>query len=338
MKKIILFSFLLLSYSLYSQKETLLKPGRIIFYNVENLFDTINDPVTQDEEFLPESRNNWDTKKYQVKLDHISKAIAALLDTIQPMLIGLSEVENQKVVEDLIGQPSLKKFELGIIHHDSPDERGIDVAILYNKEALKVAFDATLKIEFPFDKDDRTRDILYVKSYVNEGEPVWFFVNHWPSRKGGKESTEEKRKYVAQVLKNKIENIYLGEHFARVVLIGDFNDNPDDPSLNILCSALNNSKSEPMIDLMKPLQAKGEFSLKYKSEGDIFDQIIVSKNLLDNRNPFFIRNSEAHIFSPDFLLFHHPKEGLIPNRTYAQGRWTGGYSDHLPVYFDLIFK
>ena len=338
MQKLLLISFVFLSCSLYSQNETLLKPGRVIFYNVENLFDTINDPAIQDEEFLPQSKNGWNTKKYKVKLNHIAKTFAALLDTIQPFVIGMSEVENRKVLEDLVAQPALKKFNLGIIHHDSPDERGIDVAVLYNQETIKVAFDATLKVEFPFDKEDRTRDILYVKTYVNEGEPVWLFVNHWPSRRGGKDDTENKRLYAAKVMKDKIENIYLGEHFARVVVMGDFNDNPDDASLVSLSNLNNKSKAEPMVNLMKPLEEKKEFTLKYKAESDIFDQFIVSQNLLDKKSPYFIRNSSANIFSPSFLLFNHPKNGMIPNRTYANGRWVGGYSDHLPVYCDIVFK
>ncbi len=328
---------LLLSLSLCSQDKALLKPGRVIFYNVENLFDTINDPTTLDEDFLPNSKNQWNTKKYKVKLNHVAITLAALLDTIQPLVIGMCEVENRKVLEDLIIQPALKKYNLGIIHHDSPDERGIDAAMLYNTETIKVAFDATLKIEFPFDTKDNTRDILYVKTYVNEGEPVWFFVNHWPSRIGGKEETEEKRKYVAKVLRDKIENIYLGEHFARVVVMGDFNDNPNDASVLSISETIENSKTEPMVNLMKALEVNKEFSLKYKAESDIFDQLIVSQNLLDIKSPYFIRNSSATIFSPDFLLFNHPKYGMIPNRTYANGRWVGGYSDHLPVYCDIMF-
>ncbi len=338
MKKSLSFFFLLFPFLLHSQNTSLLKPGRVIFYNVENLFDTINDSSTQDEEFLPKSKNAWNSKKYKVKLNHIAQTFAALLDTIQPLVIGMSEVENHKVLEDLIAQPALKKFNLGIIHHDSPDERGVDVAMLYNQEAIRVAFDATLKVEFPFDENDKTRDILYVKTYVNEGEPVWFFVNHWPSRRGGKDDTENKRLYAAKVLKDKIENIYLGEHFARVMVMGDFNDNPHDKSLVSLGNLANKSKVEPMINLMKPLEDKKEFTLKYKDESDIFDQFIVSQNLLDKKNPYFVRNSSAYIFSPSFLLFNHPKNGIIPNRTYANGRWTGGYSDHLPVYCDIVFK
>ncbi|MES2621292.1 MAG: hypothetical protein V4615_10605 [Bacteroidota bacterium] len=338
MKKLLLLTFILVSCSLYSQSESLLKPGRVIFYNVENLFDTLNDPETQDEDFLPASKNKWNTKKYRLKLNHIAKVFAAMLDTIQPLVIGLCEVENRKVLEDLIAQPLLKKFHFRIVHHNSPDERGIDAAILYNTNAVQSAFDATLKVQFPFDPDDRTRDILYLKTYLNEGEPVWFFVNHWPSRRGGKEDSDDKRQYAAKVLKDKIENIYAGEQYARIVVMGDFNDNPDDESLLALSKLDKNGRAERMVNLMKPLKDKNEFTLRYMDARDVFDQFIVSENLLDTKNPFCIRNSKARIFSPDFLLFKHPKYGLIPNRTYTSGRWVAGYSDHLPVYMDIEFK
>ncbi len=321
---------------LFAQKqESLLKPGRIIFYNTENLFDTINDPETQDEEFLPSARNEWNTEKYQVKLRHLSKVIAALFDTIQPLVIGLAEVENKKVLEDLVAQQALKKFNLGIIHHDSPDERGIDVALLYNQDEVEGDFDATLKVEL--DSGDRTRDVLYFKAYLTEEFPVWFFVNHWPSRRTGVDESTRKRLIAAETLKKKIENIYLGEPYARVILMGDFNDNPSDTAVRYL-SAAAGPKTFKLIDLMAPLQKKKQFTLRYKDQSDIFDQFVVSSNLLDSKNQYSIRNSAATIFSPSWLLFNHPKYGLIPDRTYAGGKWIGGYSDHLPVYFDLIFK
>jgi len=335
-KKIVVLFFLFSAIVLHAQNESLLKPGRVIFYNVENLFDTINDPETQDEEFLPSSKNEWNTKKYQVKLNHVAKVFAAMLDTIQPLVIGMTEIENKNVLEDLIAQPALKKFNFGIIHHDSPDERGIDAAILYNKDVVESIFDATLKVDLG--NGDKTRDILYFKAQMSEEFPVWFFVNHWPSRRGGGES-EEKRKIAAKVMRSKIENIFLGEPFARIIVMGDFNDNPGDASVRLLSpQPEKKSKTLAMVNLMLPLADHKEFTLKYKDESDIFDQFIVSVNLLDPRHQYYIRKTEARIFTPSWLLFKHPKFGLIPNRTYANGKWVGGYSDHLPVYFDLLFN
>lgn len=328
--------FALCSSTLCAQEAPLLKPARVIFYNCENLFDTINDPETQDEDFLPSSKYEWNTKKYAVKLNHIAKVISALCDTIQPLAIGLCEVENKKVLEDLLAQHALKKFNLGIIHHNSPDERGIDCALLYNKDVLEEVFDQHLTVDLG---EDKTRDILYFKCFVNENFPLWFFVNHWPSRRGGQDESEGKRGAAAKVLREKIENIYLGEPYSRIITMGDFNDNPTDKSLLSLSSGKNKiADQQDLVNLMKPLYEHGEFTLTYKEEKDIFDQFIVSKNLVSKKFDYNIRNSEAHIFSPEFLL-HTSKEGNVsPNRTYVGTKWVGGYSDHLPVYIDLVFK
>ena len=330
--------FLFLSSFIHAQAETMLKPGRIVFYNVENFFDTINDPETQDDEFTPESKIKWNTEKYELKLNHISKVIATLFDTIQPLVVGLSEVENRQVLEDLIAQPALKKFNFGIIHHDSPDERGIDVAFLYNKDIVANVFDAFLRINYPFDSTDKTRDILYFKGFVTEDTPVYFFVNHWPSRRKANGDSEKKRLYVSKILRDKIENIYIGEPHARIIAMGDFNDNPTDSSLEYLCSGTNpHPVEEDLVDLMTPLYVKKEFTLKYRSELDLFDQFIVSKNLLNRKNSYYVRNLRAYIFNPRWLLFNSPKYGMEPNRTYAYNHWVAGYSDHLPVYIDLKF-
>ena len=322
-----------------AQNEALLKPGRVIFYNVENLFDTINDPITKDEDFLPEAKDQWNTKKYQTKLQHIARVITTMCDTVQPLVIGLCEIENKKVLEDLLAQPALKKYNFGIVHHDSPDERGIDVALLYNKDLLEEVFDATLKVEFSFDKNDRTRDILYFKAYAGEEFPIWFFVDHWPSRREGREESDPKRLATSKILKAKIENIFLGEPYSRIVIMGDFNDNPTDESLlNLSTGKVKLPEHQTMVNLMKPLFDKKEFTIRHMSDSSIFDQLIVSKNLLDSKNQYSISNGAAHIFNPNWLLFNHPKWGMIPNRTYAGGKYVGGYSDHLPVYLDLIFK
>jgi predicted extracellular nuclease len=336
-KKIFFAAFVTLSFIIQLHSQPLIKPGRVIFYNTENLFDTINDPETKDEEFLPSSVNQWNTKKYQTKLEHVSKVLGAMLDSIQPIAIGLAEVENKKVLEDLIAQPALKKFNLGIIHHDSPDERGIDVALLYNKDLVQEVFDAFLKVEFTFDETDKTRDIVYFKGFMTEEFPVYFFVNHWPSRRD-KELGDKKRITAAMALKAKIDDIYKGEPFARIIVMGDFNDNPENKSLEYLCSGKRKYPAhQDLVNLMKRLRANNEFSLKYKDENDLFDELIVSKNLLQPENTYYIPDSKAHLFKPDWLLFKHPTYGLIPNRTYASGKWVGGYSDHLPIYLDIAF-
>jgi predicted extracellular nuclease len=337
-KRFLFISLLFLCGRICAQDETLLKPGRIIFYNVENLFDTVKDPVKHDEDFLPTAKSKWNTKKYQVKLEHISKVIAAMLDSVQPIVVGLSEVENRKVIEDLIAQPALQKFNFGIIHHESPDERGIDVALLYNKDVIEEVFDAFLRVEFSFDTADKTRDIIYFKGYMTEQFPIYFFVNHWTSRRTANGDSEKKRITEAMLLKAKIEDIYKGEPFARIVVMGDFNDNPDNKSVEYLCSG--NYKyplNQNLVNLMRLPQSRHEFTLKYHEQNDVFDQFIVSKNLLTSENPYYIRNSAAHIFKPLWIMYDSTKYGLIPSRTYLGDFWVGGYSDHLPVYMDICF-
>lgn len=334
--KLLAICLLLVCAAAHAQGPPILHPGRVIFYNVENLFDTINDPNTKDEEFLPQARNAWNTQKYKLKVKHLAHVLATMIDTIQPMVIGLAEIENKKVLQDLIAQPELKQYSFGIIQYDSPDERGIDVAFLYNKDLVEVVLDSKLTVNL---SGDKTRDIVYLKCYVNEGEPIWIFVNHWPSRRGGTEESDAKRLAAEKVLQAKIENLYLGERFARVIVMGDFNDNPTDKSVSeLLTKKSYDPKEQDLQNLMLPIYKSGQYTLKYKDENDVFDQFIVSKNLLSPKSPYFIRGASAHIYNPEWLLFKHPKYGWVPNRTYASGKWVGGYSDHLPVYLDIVFK
>lgn len=337
MKSYLTFFCLLLAAWLFAQEEeSIFKPARVVFYNTENLFDTINSPDTDDEEFLPQSKLQWNSEKYKAKLTHIAQVISSLCDTIEPLVIGLAEVENSKVLEDLIAQPALTKYNLKIVHHDSPDERGIDVALLYNADVVEEVFNSYLRVELD---SDRTRDIIYFKGFIDEAYPIWFFVNHWPSRRDGVEKSEAKRMQAEQVLRSKIDNIYMGEPYSRVVVMGDFNDNPTDSAVEELGVYKQQLlQGQHLQNLMLPLRKAGKCSLNYRSQCDLFDQFIVSENLLDSNSRYCIRGGAAKIYSPSWLMFNHPNYGPIPNRTYANGKYTGGYSDHLPVYFDVVFK
>jgi Endonuclease/Exonuclease/phosphatase family len=316
-----------------AQNETLLNPGRVVFYNLENFFDTIKDPENSDEAFLPKSQKQWNTEKYQTKLSHISHVLAVMFDSIQPIVIGLAEVENRKVVEDLIAQPELKQFNLGIEHHDSPGPHGLDVALVYNKDVIQEVFSTFLPVKFSFDSTDTVRDILYFKGFMTEEFPVYFFINHWPSNQEEKGDAEKKRLTVAMQLRAKIENIYLGEPAARIVLMGDFNDNPDGKSIEYLSQGRNKyPQTEDLINLMRLLQVRGEFTNKTGEKSEIYDQMIVSKNLMTSDNLYYICSSAAHIFKPLWLLKQE-----VPFATYAGSKWLGGYSNHLPVYLDLCF-
>jgi predicted extracellular nuclease len=224
------------------------------------------------------------------------------------------------------------------VHHDSPDERGIDVALLYNKDIIEEVFDAYLRVVFSWDSTDKTRDIIYFKGFMTEEFPVYFFVNHWTSRRAANGDSEKKRITEAMKIKAKIEDIYRGEPYARIIVMGDFNDNPTDKSMEFLCSGkYKYPLQQDLVNLMRLPYSKHEYTLKFGDQNDVFDQFIVSKNLLTSNNSYYIKNSAAHIYKPLWILFDHPKNGLIPNRTYVGSKWVGGYSDHLPVYLDINF-
>lgn len=314
------------------------KTARIIFYNTENLFDTIDDPRTEDEEFLPGAKGHWTSDRYNIKLDHLAKVLAAILDKEQPLIIGLAEVENRQVVCDLIARPVLKKYDLGVIEHDSPDPRGIDVGLIYNKKLVTLQDSAFLTVRLP-DLDKGTRDILYVKGAVS-GKTIHFFVDHWPSRRDGASASQVRRYAAAMVLRGKVNEIERADPHAAIVIMGDLNDNPVDSSVSFILGAqepAEHPQTLALYDLMlKPYKA-GQYSLKYKDENDVFDQFIVTGSLLDGVSTPQVTAKEGHIFRQDWMLFRHPKYGEMPNRTYSGPIWHGGYSDHLPVYIDVRY-
>jgi hypothetical protein len=311
--------------------------GRIIFYNTENFFDTIKDPKTDDAEFTPEGKNHWTSERYRHKLANIAKALGAMADADAPIAIGLSEMENKKVSEDLAAQPALRKYDLGVIEQDSPDPRGIDVALLYSRKQFTIT--ATEFLAVRPGAGVGTRDILYVKGTV-KGVELHLFVNHWPSRRDGKISSEPKRFAAAEVLKNKVSKILAANKNARIIIMGDLNDNPTDSSVTQIIGAIQPAaplQRDRLYDLMAKPYKDGQFTLKYRSENDVFDQMIVTENLIDQASATHVKGDEGSIFKEKWLLFDHPKYGEIPNRTYSGPRYYGGFSDHLPVYIDLVF-
>lgn len=302
-----------------------------MFYNVENLMDTIDNPLTNDDEFTPDSAMHWNSKRYMTKLDKLASVISSATDSIQPIAIGLAEVENRLVLEDLVNQPKLKTKNWGIVHHDSPDKRGIDVALIYNKQLFSLLEEKTIQVDFPFDSTLTTRDILYLKGIMGDSNIMHFFVLHFPSRREGKAKTEDKRTRAAFILRREAEKILIADKNANIVIMGDFNDNPKDKAPLITVFDL------PLTNLMVSKKDSGEYTLTASGSNFVYDHIIVSNNLLKENAPRVL-NKQAGIYKPSFILFNHPKYGPIPNRTYVGTKYTGGYSDHLPVYLDLLFK
>jgi predicted extracellular nuclease len=319
------------------------KSLRIMFYNCENFFDTYNDSLTSDEEFLPGGERHWTNNRFYKKLQNTFKVIMAVGGGETPAIVGLSEIENRFVLEKLVFDTPLKNFVYRIIHHESPDRRGIDVGLLYRKSCFTPLHDEAIRIPFADDTASRTRDILYAKGLLENGDTLHVFVNHWPSRYGGYMPTLGKRNFVAGVLKKRTDSLFLKNPEALIVIMGDFNDDPADESISRVLKAgdpVNKSAVNQLYDLMLVKPEDWPFgTLKYRESWNTFDQLIVSEELLDDSSSVHLSGRGAHIFHDAFLL--EPDDAFLgqrPFRTYNGFKYSGGFSDHLPVYIDLIFK
>jgi endonuclease/exonuclease/phosphatase family metal-dependent hydrolase len=313
------------------------QPFVAMFYNVENLFDTQNDPATDDDEFTPTGKIPWTEERLATKINHIGQVISDIVSPSMPDIVGFAEVENQQVLEMLTSSAALAKTKYGIVHYDSPDERGIDVALLYNQASFKVISSEPLKVVLP--DNDKTRDILYVKGKLNTGEILHVFVNHWPSRRDGSEVSEPKRMIAASVLRAKINDIQKLEKSASILILGDFNDEPSDNSITKGIGALSPDQAitnNNIYSLLYPEFKKGEGSLFYK-DWDLFDQIMVTGNMLSQKKGLHTSVKDANIFKAEYLLYKTKKGDERPNRTMGE-KYFGGYSDHLPVYVKLYLK
>lgn len=303
----------------------------IAFYNLENLFDTSDDPNTADDDFTPEGKNRWNKKRYERKLKKLGSVISQIgtkESGIPPIVIGLAEIENLKVLTDLVNTKELTEHHYGIVHYDSQDERGIDVALLYQKEHFELLESETFPLIF-IDEDgekDCSRDVLLVKGIL-KGELTYFVVNHWSSRREGKEETEPKRIKAAMLARQAIAKAYAETAEASIFILGDFNDNPSDISVK---------KYLVQDDFYNPFESiydKGKGTSTHNDDWYLFDQIILSKNFFNKDNKLVYR--QAEIFEEHFLKTWKGKRKGSPFRTYI-GKWhQGGFSDHFPVYVTL---
>ena len=313
---------------------------RIVFYNVENLFDIYNDSLKLDDEFTPEGVRHWNNRKFYKKLNNIYRVILSVGEWEPPAIVGLCEVENRFVLNKLVYDTPLSKFGYEIIHEESPDKRGIDVAMLYRPDLFKPVSHKVIGIRFPFDLASRTRDILYVKGVVNNSDTIHFFVNHWPSKYGGLMATEPKRYFVASVLKAQVDSLFSIYDSANIIIMGDFNDNPEDESVSKYLRAKGDTsvvKSDELYNLASGLYKKGKTGThKYQGHWEVLDQFIVSGYLLLNHKGVHISKDGQNIFNPAFLFEPDEKySGRKPFRTFTGMKYNGGFSDHFPVYVDL---
>lgn len=302
------------------------------FYNLENLFDTEDDPDTLDDDFTPKGIKKWSNKRYKRKLYKLAKTISEVgndSSTNFPVLMGVAEVENERVMQDLINAEPLRDVNYGFVHYDSPDERGIDTALIYHKDYFEVLFSEPITLLI-YELDgvrDTTRDILYVKGKLN-GELIHLFVNHWPSRRDGHEETSYKRVKAAETVTEYMVKIGLEHEEPNYIIMGDFNDGPDSESIRILM------QSEKLYNPMEKLLTPDRGSANYKRSWMMFDQIIVSHNFFNYQKGTH-SFAHANIFDEGFLTELKGKYKGTPYRTYAGQKYIGGYSDHFPVYIQL---
>ncbi len=303
----------------------------VAFYNLENLFDITDDPKTLDDDFLPDSEKKWNRKRYEKKIFKLGTAISNIgfsKTRKSPILLGVAEVENKKVLEDLVNTKHLKNKDYGIVHYDSPDERGIDVGLLYQKQHFEVVHSETITVLIDSQKGDRdyTRDILWVTGNLNK-EEVHILVNHWPSRRDGADLTSYKRVAAAEKNREIINKITSQNADAKIIIMGDFNDDPSSESIKHLVQG-------DLFNPMERLLTRYAGSTSYRSQWNLFDQIIFSHNFHkyeEGKHCF----SDASIFDDDFLKIYNGRYKGTPFRTYVGRKYKGGYSDHFPVYMRL---
>ena len=305
----------------------------IAFYNLENLFDFYDDTRTNDNDFLPTSVKKWTPKRYENKLRKLSFAISNIgrRETGKhPALVGLAEVENAKAIKNLITHKNLETCNYSYVHYDSLDERGIDVALLYDATAFEVIHTEVFRIYLENDEGmpDYTRDILLV-SGILDGDAIHVIVNHWSSRREGEKETEPKRMASSIKVDEIITNLRLENEDAKIIVMGDFND---DPSSNSIRSLVANSN---LYNPMETLRSFSRGTTYHNRQWNLFDQIMFSTNFFEN-SPNTLEFETANIFDEDFLKLFNGKFKGTPFRTYIGKRYQGGYSDHFPVY--AIFK
>ena len=323
-----IFVFLFVSFFIFGCPELPGQNTTIMFYNVENLFDTKDDSTKNDNEFLPDGDKKWDYYRYNKKLNSIFKVISAVGSFNKPPdVIGFAEVENHQVLYDLCTKTPLEKFEYKIVHFESPDFRGIDVGLIYNPAKITVINKTALPVKNPDNINWATRDILYISFTTETADTFHLFVNHWPSRRGGVEKSESKRILAAQTLRKSIDSLYNKHICPNIIIMGDFNDEPNNNSINkVLIGSFINSEMEcrKLINLKTSMDREITGSYKYRGYWQKYDQIIISSNLSNRSN--------AKVFYNNFILIEDSKYGgYQPFRTYLGPRYKGGYSDHLPV-------
>ena len=283
---------------------------RIVSYNVENLFDTKHDTLKNDSSFLPEGMHHWTYRRYQTKIDRIAQVLVNIGGWESVPLVGLCEVENARCLRNLCYK--LRRFHYKYVHYDSPDERGVDVALLYDSTRLSILNSRALSLSLD---GDATRDILYVSALYEQRDTVHVMMCHLPSQLGGASNTDWKRQRAKSLIQSQIDSILLLQPSANIVVMGDMNTSAQDDLTG-------------MVNLMIPIQKMGQGTHKYQGIWTCLDQFYVSQSIASK--------ATATIFSPRWLLEEDAKYlDYKPHRTYIGFRYNDGYSDHLPIVLHL---
>lgn len=317
---------LILSFGLFAQKPP--SALRLAFYNVENLFHPEVDSLNPDREYTPDGKRNWSFYRYHENLKRCAQVMLALGEGDLPAMMSFAEIENKRVLEDLCKSPPFAKTELRIVHYDSPDRRGIDVALLYRPDRLRLLYSRPIPVRWSEDPEFRTRDMLYTQFELPQGDTLHSVICHWPSRYGGQAASEPKRIAAAAVLRALYDSLAPRDPYFLVM--GDFNDEWHNRSLReVLAAGPRTDSSSVLINYMAEMpMEKG--SHRYQGQWAYLDQIVVSAGLQSDYE------AEARVFEAEFLLEEDNRyPGHQPFRTYRGLRYHGGFSDHLPIFIDL---
>ena len=308
------------------------------FYNVENLYDTEDDPLTDDSEFLPDGAYQWTPERYKQKLKNLAFAISEIGKAQGGVVVlGFSEIENERVLNDLVAQNALRDLHYKVAHHDSPDLRGVDVAFIYQGDRFNVIEQKPFTLTIPDKPSFKTRDQLLLVGVLDQIDTLYLIVNHWPSKRGGEASSAPLRMAAAKLTKSIVDSIQTVKPNAKILVMGDLNDNPNAKSIMNGLNAKGKMSDVKPGDLFNPMwqmYRDGIGSYAYQDSWDLIDQIIFTHALL-NPKPKGYRFVSAHVFNANFLKTKSGSYQGYPFRTYAGGNYAGGYSDHFPVYIVL---
>lgn len=319
------------------------KPYMVVFYNLENFFDTINDPETRDDEFTPDGSRKWNTVKYNKKLNNMERVLfdIASVQKTYPAVIGVSEVETRGVLEDIVSTPKLAPANYRIVHYDSPDRRGIDVGFLYRPDIFKLEGSAEIPFKMPGQPNFLTRGFVTMWGTIDD-EPFFFLVSHWPSRLGGKEASSPKREAAGRAIRMIKDSVLKNNPSTKVVIMGDLNDDATDKSIvDPDCLGAKAKVKDlqtgdfynPFIDVLKA----GMGTLAYQDSWNLFDNIIVSENLVNDKEGLRLKKSDGskyngYIFRRPYMVQQSGQYRGYPLRTFVGTNFQDGFSDHFPVY------